>query len=269
MTVETPPFSLQAAEAFVMREGDPRRKATWKAVFGWGPVEVLIFELEPHIDEAGRWSGFGPGGELGAAIASLRFLTALNLGEDIFEVGQRTAARLLALRAADGSWDEDAAWPGSGGGDPRRAWFTAALGMLLPRLTGSADDAATVACGGAAAAWLVAHPAAVAAAGPATWWTALACVGGAQVKGASAMAEDLASKLNAWATGARPASDLAWMHEAARLAGRPADALRQRVWAQLAAGQQPDGGWDAGSDAGLPADRVDATIVATRAVVRP
>lgn len=269
MSVQTPHFSLQAAEDFVMREGDPRRKATWKAVFGWGPVEVLIFELEPLIDEAGCWSGLGQAGELGSAIASLRFLTALNLGEDIFEVGQRSAARLLAVRAADGSWDEDAAWPGSGGGEPRRAWFTAALGMLLPRLTGSTDDDATRASGGDAARWLVAHPAAVAAAGPATWWAALACVGASAAKGAEAMTLDLASKLTAWTTSPRPASDLAWIHEAARLAGRPAVELRQRVWTQLAAGQQPDGGWGDGSEAGWPADRVDATIVATRAAVRP
>lgn len=265
----TTTFSMQAAEAFVFRHGDPRRRATWKAAFGCGPVEVLVFELEAHLDAQGAWSGLvadEPAGGLASTVAALRVLAGVNLGEDIFEVGRRTFDRLVALRAADGSWDAPGPWPGAGDDAHRRAWHTAAIGMLAPQLTGSTDPGASRALGDEAAGWLADAWPRVSDAGPALWWAALGCC----TARASTVRHDAAARLSTWLVTPRAPSDLAWIHEASRLAGLPsAHPLRRRAWALLAAGQEPDGGWAAGSDAGWPSDRVDATIQAMRAVVRP
>lgn len=269
MTAPTTTFSMRAAEAFVLLVGDPRRKATWKAAFGCGPVEVLVFELEPHVDAQGAWSGLvegEPAGGLASTVAALRVLASVNLGEDIFEVGQRTFDRLVAARAADGSWDAPGPWAGQGDELHRRAWYTAAIGMLAPQLTGNTEPAAARELGDRAATWLEGSWPQVVDAGPALWWAAVGCC----QQAAPAVADDAASRLLAWIETPRPPSDLAWIHEACRLAGRPtADPLRQRAWTLLAEGQGADGGWAGGSDAGWPADRVDATIHAMRALVRP
>lgn len=268
MTVATT-FSMQAAEAFVLGSGEPRQRATWKAAFGCGPVEVLVFELEPYLDAAGVWSGLvagEPPGGLASTVAALHVIAGVNLGEDIFEVGQRTFHQLVAARAVDGSWDAPGPWPGTGPASHRRAWYTAAIGMLAPQLTGAADPVAARALGEDAARWLAGAWPTVAEAGPALWWAAVGCCHAE----APAVARDAASRLLTWLETPRPASDLAWIHEACRLAGRPsADPLRRRAWCLLAAGQAADGGWEAGSAAGWPADRVDATIHAMRALVRP
>lgn len=269
MTAATTAFSMQAAEDFVLVHGDARRRATWKAAFGCGPVEVLVFELEPHVDPAGNWSGFAegePADGLASTVAALHVMAMVNLGEDIFEVGQRTYDRIVARRSADGSWDAPGPWPGTGDERRRRAWYTAAIGMLAPQLTGSTDLDAARALGEEAAAWLAANWAEVADAGPALWWAALACA----ARTAPAVVHDATVRLQAWLEVPRAPSDVAWIHEATRLAGLPsAHPLRHRAWSLLAAGQQADGGWAGGSDAGWPADRVDATIQAMRAVVRP
>ncbi len=265
----TTTFSMRAAEAFVLGHGDPRRRATWKAAFGCGPVEVLVFELEPYLDAQGVWSALAadePAGGLASAVVALRVLAGVNLGEDIFEVGQRTFDHLVAIRSPDGSWDAPGPWPGVGDDTARRAWYTAAIGMLLPQLTGSSNPDAARTLGDDAARWLADAWPQVAAAGPALWWAALGCCATA----APTVVHDATARLLGWLETPRAPSDLTWIHDAAHLAGLPSThPLRQRAWTLLAGGQAPDGGWAAGSDAGWPADRVDATIQAMRAVVRP
>lgn len=273
MTAATQPFSLQAAEAFVEGAGTPLERAAWKAGFGCGPVEVLVFELEPHVDASGVWTGLSvnePPGGLASSVAALRLLGTVNLGEDIFEVGARTLSQLSRRRSADGSWDAPGPWPGSGEGLGRRAWYTAALGALVAGLTGSAEPAEAVRMREGAGRWLVDHWRRLPDPGPATCWLALACVGAPGSEMARRLVADAEARLARWCAVPRPAADLAWLHASLRGAGRPSDhSLRQLAWEWLRETQQANGGWTGESDAGCPLTPVAATYHACQALVRP
>lgn len=268
MTGET--FSLGVAESFVQAHGAATDLAVWKAGFGWGPVEVLVFELEPHLDAAGVWADLVPDeapGGLASTVAALRLLATVNLGEDIFEVGTRTLNQLQRRRSADGSWDAPGPWPGQGEGLPRRTWYTASLGNLVGSLTGSADLQQARQMREGAARWVQAHWARVADQGPAIWWAVLGCLADAPEPNARRIREDAAARLLRWLERPRPASDVAWIHSAAKQADQAL--LCQRACAALLASPREDGGWHGGSDAGWPVTSGLATYLAARVLVRP
>ncbi|MEB3330664.1 MAG: hypothetical protein VKQ33_15670 [Candidatus Sericytochromatia bacterium] len=273
MTAVTPPFSLHRAEAFVEAAGTPLERSLWKAGFGCGPVEVLVFELEAHLDAQGVWRGLGenePPGGLASAVAALRLLSTVNLGEDIFEVGARTVAQLARRRSADGSWDAPGPWPGGGDGIGRRAWYTAAIGALVGGLTGSAPAAEVRRMEEGAARWLEDHWRRLPDPGPALCWLTLACVGSSRSDAARHLVADAEARLAHWCAVPRPAADLAWLHAALRGGGRPAeDGLRRLAWEWLVETQLPDGSWAGESDVGWPVSAVEATYHACRALVRP
>jgi hypothetical protein len=273
MTAATHPFSLQRAEAFVETAGTPLERAAWKAGFGCGPVEVLVFELEPHVDAQGVWTGLvrdEPPGGLASVVAALRLLGTVNLGEDIFEVGARTVAQLARRRSADGSWDAPGPWPGLGEGLGRRAWYTAAIGALVGGLTGSAPAADVTRMRDGAARWLEDHWRRIPEPGPALCWMALACVGQGRPEALRHLVPDAEARLGRWCVLPRPAADLAWLHASLQASGRASeDALRRLAWEWLVETQLPDGSWAGESDAGWPISAPEATYHACRALVRP
>lgn len=266
-------FSLREAEQFVLIHGTPVDRASWKAGFGCGPVEVLVFELEPYVNEAGVWNGLVPdesAGGLASTLCALRLLATVNLGEDIFELGARTLSQLQRRRFDDGSWDAPGAWPGNVTGIARRAWYTASLGGLVGRLSGTGHQVHAQMMADAAARWVQANWHRVSDTGPAFWWSVLACLGGVDNPQAQRISEDAAAKLLRWLEKPRPASDLAWIHEASR-ANRHAEieTLRQRAWQALSLSQGAEGAWEGGSEAGWPVSSPLATYFASRALVRP
>lgn len=266
-------FSLQAAETSVFAQGTALECAAWKAGFGCGPVEVLIFELEPYISESGVWSrlveGELPGG-LASTLSALRLLTTVNLGEDIFDIGARTLAQLQRRRFDDGSWDAPGSWPGLGEGIARRAWYTASLGGLVGLLSGSGHSESARVMSEGAARWVQANWPRVSDSGPAFWWSVLHCLGRQDTPTAQRIVDDAAHRLHRWLDKPRPASDLAWIHEATRVARRGLrDPLRQRAWSGLLETQLPGGGWLGGSEAGWTTSSPSATYFASRALVRP
>lgn len=273
MTALAESFSLQAAETWVYAQGTPVERAAWKAGFGCGPVEVLVFELEAYVNESGVWSGLAadesPGG-LASTLAALRLLATVNLGEDIFELGARTLAQLQRRRFDDGSWDAPGAWPGQGSSIARRAWYTASLGGLVGQLSGTGHQSNAALMAEGAARWVQANWHRVSDAGPAFWWAVVGCIGQVGNPQARRITEDAATKLLRWLDRPRSPSDVAWIHEAARSTRRGSgDPLRRRTWEQLAASQGAEGGWAGGSEAGWPVSSSLATYFASRALVRP
>jgi|GEM_PF-5633921 len=99
-------FSLRAAETFVFANGTPWQQAFWRASFGWGPVEVFLFELEPFFRDNGAWEpAFAQSNcPLEAACLGLMLLGNLNLGEDVFDIGPRAFGWIASQQGTDGLW---------------------------------------------------------------------------------------------------------------------------------------------------------------------
>lgn len=237
-------FRLAAAEAFVLANGTPRQRAYWKAAFGWGPVEVWLFEVEQFQGPEGGWgNGLTPadGGRpdtiVGTAEA-LHWLGWLNLGEDVFEVLPRTLKFLEARQQPDGSW-----------GDVGETVAIAATLAFMDEL----PDAVEAAARHVAPLPLATLPAARRA-------LALALLRGRP--GSEVVADTLYQSLQQDLEGAGTVT-LAAIHEGLIQAGLPpADPLRAGVLDRLADRQLPDGSFQPDG-----ADPVDATFFASRALV--
>lgn len=271
MTTLTP-FSLQAAEAFVLREGLPWQRAFWKVAFGYGPVEAMLFDLEPFHNADGGWGrGLdadyqGSVSSIGTTIAATRILTSVNLGEDLFEVWDRTLAFILAAQLPDGSWDEPAGFEQAGApfwferSIGNRTWFAAALGGYL-RYAHAAPEAVAKATRFVSEAFQAGHFAHLH-----PYWMTLALTEGSPIAGAEELARACHARLLAAVTADEVGPvDLGWIHEAARMGGLPTqDPLRKAIVSRLETLQQPDGGFPSEYGDG---HRVETTLHAARALV--
>lgn len=229
MTTMTAGFRLAAAEGFVLANGNPRQRAYWKAAFGYGPVEVWLFEVEEQQSQDGCW-----GAGLADTALALRWLAWLNLGEDVFEVLPRSLTYLAARQGADGSW-------------------------------GSVGDTAAIA---AYLAFMAEAPAAVArAAAYVRANLAELKTLQQQALGFALLRErSLYDALLAAVNGAElPSATLALIHEGGVQAGLPAgDPLREAIARRLLPRQQADGSFVADDPA---VDAVETTIFASRVLM--
>ena len=246
-------FKLAAAEAFVLAHGRPRQRAYWKAAFGWGPVEVWLFEVEEHQGPRGGWgAGQDPrdGGRpdtIAGTAAALRWLAWLSFGEDIFEVMPRTFAFLEARQDKDGSWGDVA--------DPaERAANTAAIGAYLAFL-GELPE-----CVERAARYVLAHPEA-----PLPMPVRALTLSLLRGRAAEVTARRELELLAAVESDGLCTGELAWIHEGAVQAGLgPTDPLRAAIAPRLLKRQQADGSFTADDPRW---DAVDTTVFAARALV--
>jgi hypothetical protein len=229
MTTMTASFRLAAAEAFVLANGNPRQCAYWKAAFGYGPVEVWLFEVEEQQSQEGQW-----GAGLADTAAALRWLAWLNLGEDVFEVLPRTLRYLEANQQADGSW-------GTVGDTVAIAAYLAFMAEA-PELVERAT------------AYVAAHQAELKTLQQ-------------QALGFALLRErSLYDALSAAVNGAElPSATLALIHEGCVQAGLPAgDALREAISRRLLPRQQADGSFAADDPA---VDTVETTVFASRVLM--
>lgn len=225
-------FSLRQAEAYVLSHGEAWQRACWKAVFGYGPVEGLLFELMTQLSDQGDWTlspeVTGPQGPLGPALFALRLLAPLNLGEDVFQVWERTVRHLRGMQAPDGSWGQD-----------HQVYWTAAIGGYL-------RDAR-------AREYVRLHAREEGDDRP-TQWALLALDGVCHERLLAAVVGE-----------ALDPCDLVRIHESAVQAGLgPEDPLRRAVRARLGGLQEVDGSWKTTYG---EAQRVSATLFAARALV--
>ncbi|MDB5101215.1 MAG: hypothetical protein JWM80_5636 [Cyanobacteria bacterium RYN_339] len=253
MNQATTSFQLAAAEAFVFAHGSPRQRAYWKAAFGWGPVEVWLFEVEHHQGPRGGWgAGMDPrdGGRpdtVPGTATALRWLAWLNLGEDIFEVMPRTLAFLAAYQAADGSWGDEP-------NDHERAATTATIGAYLAFLGELPIETER------AARFVLAHPEAPLPLPVRALTLSLLRGRAPEVVARRELELHAAVEANGLTT-----VELAWIHEGAVQAGlTPADPLRAAIAPRLLQRQQPDGHFPADDPRW---DAVDTTFFAARALV--
>lgn len=239
-------FKLAAAEGFVLSHGTPRQRAIWKAAFGYGPVEVWLFEVEHHQGPRGGWgNGMDPRDEgkpdtIAGTAAALHWLAWLNLGEDVFEVMPRTLRYLEAYQAEDGSW-------GDATETATIASYLAFLGELPERVE-------------RATRYLLAHPEA-----PLPWVVRALTLSLFQGRAPELAERRKLELLAAVQADGLATVELAWIHEGAVQAGLPpSDLLRATICDRLLPLQQPDGSFPAD----MPRwDAVDTTFFAARALV--
>jgi hypothetical protein len=239
-------FRLAAAETYVLSHGTPRQRAIWKAAFGYGPVEVWLFEVEHHQGPRGGWgNGMDPRDEgkpdtIPGTAAALRWLAWLNLGEDVFEVMPRTLKFLEAYQAEDGSW-----------GDATDTATIAAYLAFLGELPDQVERAVK---------FLLAHPEA-----PLPWAVRALTLSLLAERAPDVVERRKLELLAAVQADGLATVELAWIHEGAVQAGLPpTDPLRAAICARLLPRQQADGSFTAD----MPRwDAVDTTFFASRALV--